>query len=126
LLDANGVISSSYRLEISSPGIDRPLVRASDFENWAGHEAKIELKQAVDGRRKYQGHLEGFEDGEVRIEVDLPAIGPSTIGFPLSLVSEARLVMTDDLIREALTRAKQQGRSGFADGAEPDDFEVEN
>lgn len=126
LLDANDLISSSYRLEVSSPGIDRPLVRASDFENWAGHEAKIELKQPVDGRRKFQGHLDGFDDGEVRIEVDLPGIGPSTVGFPLSLVSEARLVMTDELIREALTRAKKQGRSGFADGVEPDDFEVEN
>ena len=57
--------------------------------------------------------------------VQLPEIGPATIGFPLSLVSEARLVMTDELIREALTRAKKQGRAGFADGAEPGDFEVE-
>lgn len=126
LLDAHDLISDAYRLEISSPGIDRPLVRASDFENWAGHLAKLELREAVDGRRRYQGKLEGFEDGEVRVELDLPDVGATTIGFPLSLVSEARLVMTDDLIREALTRAKKQGRSGFADGAEPDDFEVEN
>lgn len=126
LLDANDVMSDAYRLEVSSPGIDRPLVRASDFENWAGHVAKIELREMVDGRRRFQGKLEGFEDGEVRIELDLPEVGPTTIGFPLGLVSEARLVMTDELIREALTRAKKQGRSGFADGAEPDDFEVEN
>ena len=126
LLDAHDLISDAYRLEVSSPGIDRPLVRASDFENWSGHLAKIELREAVDGRRRFQGKLEGFEDGEVRVEIDLPGAGPTTIGFPLSLVSEARLVMTDDLIREALTRAKKQGRSGFADGAEPDDFEVEN
>jgi ribosome maturation factor RimP len=126
LLDAHDLISDAYRLEVSSPGIDRPLVRASDFENWAGHLAKIELREPVDGRRRFHGKLEGFEDGEVRVELDLPEIGATTIGFPLSLVSEARLVMTDDLIREALTRAKKQGRSGFADGAEPDDFEVEN
>lgn len=126
LLDAHDLISDAYRLEISSPGIDRPLVRASDFENWAGHLAKLELREAVDGRRRFQGKLEGFEDGEVRVELDLPDVGATTIGFPLSLVSEARLVMTDDLIREALTRAKKQGRSGFAEGAEPDDFEVEN
>jgi ribosome maturation factor RimP len=126
LFDAHDLISDSYRLEISSPGIDRPLVRASDFEDWSGHAAKIELKEPVDGRRRYQGKLEGFEDGEVRVEVDLPQIGPTTIGFPLGLVSEARLVMTEDLIREALSRAKKQGRTGFADGAEPDDFEVEN
>jgi ribosome maturation factor RimP len=113
-------------LEVSSPGIDRPLVRASDFENWSGHQAKIELREPVDGRRRFQGKLEGFEDGEVRVELDLPGLGATTIGFPLSLVSEARLVMTDELIREALNRAKKQGRTGFADGAEPDEFEVEN
>lgn len=126
LLDAHDVVSGSYRLEISSPGIDRPLVRASDFEDWPGHEARIELKEPVDGRRRFQGRLEGYEAGEVRLEVDLEEIGATTVGFPLGLVSEARLVMTDDLIREALTRAKKQGRSGFADGAEPGDFEVEN
>jgi ribosome maturation factor RimP len=126
LLDAHDPVSEAYRLEVSSPGIDRPLVRASDFENWSGHQAKIELRQPVDGRRRFQGKLEGFEDGEVRVELELPEIGATTIGFPLSLVSEARLVMTDELIREALTRAKKQGRTGFADGAEPDEFEVEN
>jgi ribosome maturation factor RimP len=126
LLDAHDPVSDAYRLEVSSPGIDRPLVRASDFENWSGHQAKIELRQPVDGRRRFQGKLEGFEDGEVRVELELPEIGATTIGFPLSLVSEARLVMTDELIREALTRAKKQGRTGFADGAEPDEFEVEN
>lgn len=126
LLDAHDLISDAYRLEISSPGIDRPLVRASDFEDWAGHMAKIELREQVDGRRRFQGKLEGFENGEVRVELDLPVAGPTTIGFPLGLVSEARLVMTDELIREALTRAKKQGRSGLADGAEPDGFEVEN
>lgn len=125
LLDAHDIVSDAYRLEISSPGIDRPLVRDTDFEDWAGHEAKVELKEPVDGRRRFQGKLEGYEDGEVRVEVELPGIGRTTIGFPLGLVSEARLVMTEDLIREALTRAKKQGRTGFADGAEPDDFEVE-
>ena len=126
LLDAHDPVSDAYRLEVSSPGIDRPLVRASDFENWSGHQAKIELREPVDGRRRFQGKLEGFEDGEVRVELDLPGMGATTIGFPLSLVSEARLVMTDELIREALNRAKKQGRTGFADGAEPDEFEVEN
>jgi ribosome maturation factor RimP len=126
LLDAHDVVADAYRLEISSPGIDRPLVRASDFEDWAGHEAKVELREPVDGRRRFQGRLEGFEDEEVRIEVELDQTGRTTIGFPLSLVSEARLVMTEELIREALSRAKKQGRAGFADGAEPGDFEVED
>ena len=126
LLDAHDPVTAAYRLEISSPGIDRPLVRPSDFEDWAGHEAKIELKEPVDGRRRFQGRIEGFEDGEVRLDVTLDQIGQTTMGFPLGLVSEARLVMTDELIRESLSRAKKQGRTGFADGAEPDDFEVED
>jgi ribosome maturation factor RimP len=126
LLDAHDVVPDAYRLEISSPGIDRPLVRASDFEDWAGHEAKVELREPVDGRRRFQGRLEGFEDGEVRLEVELDPAGRTTIGLPLGLVSEARLVMTEELIREALSRAKKQGRAGFADGAEPGDFEVED
>ncbi len=69
-------MSGAYRLEVSSPGIDRPLVRPSDFEDWAGHEAKIELKELVDGRKRFRGVLEGFEDGEVRIEVDLGEARP--------------------------------------------------
>lgn len=108
LLDVHDPISSAYRLEVSSPGIDRPLVRPSDFENWSGHEAKIELKEPVDGRKRFRGQLEGFEDGEVRIEVDLGEAGRNVIGLPVDLVGEAKLVLTDELIREALRRAKTQ------------------
>lgn len=126
LLDAHDVVAESYRLEVSSPGIDRPLVRPSDFEAWAGHQAKIELSEAIEGRKRFQGRLEGFEDGEIRLEVELDQIGKTTIGLPVALVAEARLVLTDALIREALTRAKKQGRAGFADGTEPEDFEVED
>lgn len=125
LFDANDIVSDSYRLEVSSPGIDRPLVRAQDFEDWAGYQAKIDLNQAVDGRKRFQGRLEGFEDGEIRLEVDLDKTGKTSIGLPVALVAEARLVLDDELIREALTRAKKQGRTGFADGSEPGDFEVE-
>ena len=71
LLDVQDPIAGAYRLEVSSPGIDRPLVRPSDFEDWVGHEAKIELKEPIDGRKRFRGCLEGFEDGEIRIEVDL-------------------------------------------------------
>ena len=84
------------------------------------------MKEPVEGRRRFQGRLEGFEDGELRLDVNLDQIGQTTIGFPLSLLTEARLVMTDELIRESLSRAKKQGRTGFVDGAEPDDFEVED
>jgi ribosome maturation factor RimP len=124
LLDAHDVVADSYRLEISSPGIDRPLVRPSDFEDWVGYEAKIELRQPLDGRKRFRGRLDGFESGEVRIEVDLDQIGHTTLGVPAALIADARLVLTDDLIREALTRAKKQGRAGFSDGAEPGEYEV--
>lgn len=115
LLDVHDVISGSYRLEISSPGIDRPLVRPSDFEDWADYEAKIELSEMIDGRKRFRGRLDGFEDGEVRIEIDLPEIGRTVVGFPVSLVSDAKLVLTDDLVREALRRAKQSKRAGGTD-----------
>lgn len=125
LLDAHDVVAGSYRLEVSSPGIDRPLVRAADFETWAGHEAKIELMEPVDGRKRFRGRLEGFEGGEVRLEVDLEGVGPTVLGLPLSLVTSAKLVLTDDLIREALARAKAKAKAGAApgDGAELGELE---
>jgi ribosome maturation factor RimP len=117
LLDVHDPVSGSYRLEVSSPGIDRPLVRPSDFQDWAGHEAKIELKEPVDGRRRFRGRLEGFEAGEVRIEVDLEGVGRQVLGLPVGLVSDARLILTDDLIREALSRAKSKVGQGIGDGS---------
>lgn len=118
LLDVHDPIAGAYRLEVSSPGIDRPLVRASDFEDWAGHEAKIELTEPIDGRKRFRGTLEGFEDGEVRIEVDLGEAGRQVIGLPVGLIDDAKLVLTEDLIREALRRAKKSNANGSADDAE--------
>lgn len=115
LLDVNDVVSGGYRLEISSPGIDRPLVRPADFEDWVDYEAKIELSEMVDGRKRFRGRLDGFEDGEVRIEIDLPEIGRTVVGFPVSLISEARLVLTDELVREALRRAKKSKQTDDTD-----------
>ena len=123
LLDVHDPIAGAYRLEVSSPGIDRPLVRPSDFEDWSGHEAKIEVTELIDGRRRFRGMLEGFEDGEVRIEVDLGAVGKSVIGIPMGLIAEARLVLTDELIREALSRAKKS--KALSDGAEAPDTDIE-
>jgi len=123
LLDVHDPIAGAYRLEVSSPGLDRPLVRPSDFEDWAGHEAKIEVKELIDGRRRFRGILEGFEDGEVRIEVDLGAAGKNVIGIPVDLVGEARLVLTDELIREALRRAKKG--NALSDGAEAPVTDIE-
>ena len=108
VLDAHDPISGHYTLEISSPGIDRPLVRPSDFEDWAGYEAKVELKEAISGRKRFRGVLEGVEDGEVRLEVQLDQVGLQVIGLPIGMIAEARLVLTDDLVREALRRSKQE------------------
>jgi ribosome maturation factor RimP len=112
LLDVHDPIAGTYRLEVSSPGIDRPLVRATDFEDWAGQEAKIELREPIEGRKRFRGMLEGYEDGEVRIEIDLGEAGRQVIGLPLGLVGEAKLVLTDELIREALRRAKKSNEDG--------------
>ena len=106
-IDVLDPMSGRYHLEISSPGIDRPLVRASDFETWAGQEARIELKETVDGHHRLRGKLEGFADGEVRIEITgvEGAEGPTIVGLPPALIAAARLVMTDELIREDLRRS---------------------
>ena len=107
LLDAFDPIDEAYQLEVSSAGIDRPLVRRSDFEDWAGYEAKIELKDLLDGRRRFRGIIEGFADGEIRLEVDLDQLGQQVLGLPVELVESARLVLTDELVRESLRRSKQ-------------------
>jgi ribosome maturation factor RimP len=126
LLDVNDIVDGTYRLEISSPGIDRPLVRPSDFEDWAGHEAKVELTEPVEGRKRFRGELEGFEDGEVRIKVDIKDVGETVIGIPVMIVSEAHLVLTDELVREALARAKAKGKAPVGDGSEPGEYNVED
>ncbi|MEQ1712339.1 MAG: ribosome maturation factor RimP [Hyphomicrobium sp.] len=127
LIDVRDPIAGAWRLEVSSPGIDRPLVRPSDFEDWAGYEAKVELKEPVDGRKRFKGRLDGYEDGEARIEVDLGEAGKAVLGFPIALVQDAKLVLTDDLIREALQRSKNKMKKGSAahDGAGLDDDEEE-
>jgi ribosome maturation factor RimP len=107
LLDANEPIPGAYRLEVSSPGIDRPLVRPSDFEDWAGYEAKLELTEPVNGRKRFRGIVDGYDAGEVRLACDLADLGRQVLGFPTALVAEARLVLTDDLIRETLQRNKK-------------------
>lgn len=126
VLDVADPIPGAYRLEVSSPGIDRPLVRPSDFEDWSGHEAKIELKEPIDGRRRFKGVLEGFEDGEVRIETDTGEHGMQHLGLPVHLISDAKLVLTDELVREALQRAKERHSTRPGDGAELDEDDLED
>ena len=131
LFDAHDPIKDRYYLEVSSPGIDRILVRPSDFEDWAGYEVKVELKELIGGRKRFRGILEGYADGEMRLEVMLdektrsssPEGGsakkaePQVIGLPVELIQDAKLVLTDELIRASLTRAKAQGQK-WAEGGE--------
>ena len=93
VLDAYDPMPGRYRLEVSSPGIDRPLVRPSDFALWAGHEAKVELKELVDGRKRFRGVIEGIGKDEVRLRIELEgAAEPVVIGLPFALIAEAKLV----------------------------------
>lgn len=123
ILDVADIISSRYHLEVSSPGIDRPLVRPADFESWGGHEVKIEMAVAQAGRKRFKGELEGYVDGEVRLFIEDPAGGaaPVLVAVPFADISEARLVLTDDLIAAAQARRPQ---TGYADGAEIDEDKI--
>jgi ribosome maturation factor RimP len=120
VLDVHDPMKGQYTLEVSSPGIDRPLVRPSDFDAWAGYEAKIEMKELIAGRKRFRGTLEGVEGEEVRIEVELDQLGRQIVGLPLGLIGEARLVLTDELIRETLRRTKKgnQDQAAAADAAD--------
>ncbi|MGG7565833.1 ribosome maturation factor RimP [Rhodovulum sp. DZ06] len=108
VLDVEDPIESAYSLEISSPGIDRPLTTPEAFERWAGWNAKIETAEAIEGRRRFKGVLEGFEDGEVLLRIQ-----EGIIGLSMDLISEAKLILTDELIAESLKgRAPVPGAQG--------------
>jgi ribosome maturation factor RimP len=108
ILDVEDPISGSYTLEVSSPGIDRPLVRLDDFARWAGHEAKVELKTPFDGRRRFRGVVEGVIDQEVRFLLPPKVAGgeEERVALPFSELAEAKLVLTDALIVDSRERAK--------------------
>jgi ribosome maturation factor RimP len=101
LLDVADPIAGEYDLQVSSPGIDRPLVELEDFERFAGHEAKLETAQMIEGRRRFRGTLAGI-DGEA-VKIAIPE-GETTI--PFASLSNAKLVLTDKLIEEDLRHAK--------------------
>ncbi len=105
-LDVEDPIDRDYHLEVSSPGIDRPLVRRSDFQRWAGHVAKIELAQPLDGRKRFRGALVGVEGDSARVRIASPDDGATDVLLPLADIGEAKLVLTDELIRESLTAYK--------------------
>jgi ribosome maturation factor RimP len=107
LLDALDPLPGGYRLEVSTPGIDRPLVRPSDFASFTGHEAKIELKELVDGRKRFRGRIEGVRNGEAFLRIELPGSAESqVIGIPFSLISEAKLVADQAGFRADLAASK--------------------
>lgn len=104
VLDAYDPMPGTYHLEISSPGIDRPLVRPSDFATSAGHTAKVELKEPVDGRKRFKGTIEDVVDDEVHLKIELDGKAePMIIGLPFPLISEAKLVADLDGFRADLS-----------------------
>jgi ribosome maturation factor RimP len=128
VLDVEDPVGRAYHLEVSSPGIDRPLVRASDFQRWAGHEAKVEMTLIVAGRRRFRGILLGAEGGRARLRRTDAQPGEATdVELRVADMSEAHLVLTDALITESLRRAKAASKALEAalaadiDGEEPDD-----
>ena len=113
VFDAADPIDKAYRLEISSPGIDRPLVRKSDFDRYAGHLVKIETEFPIDGRKRFRGLLVGTAGEAARIRSDEPD-NQSEILLPIDEMSEAKLVLTDELVTQALRREKAAKRAARA------------
>jgi|TARA_R100000322_G_scaffold31813_2_gene20368 ribosome maturation factor RimP len=121
VLDVEDPIPGEYNLEVSSPGIDRPLTRPKDFDRWQGFDVKIELGEALEGRKRFRGLLQGVENGEVLVQCDIEGYSePQVLGLPFGKLSEAKLVMSDDLIRESL---KRQGGANDASEDAPSDGE---
>lgn len=116
VLDVEDPILDEYNLEVSSPGIDRPLTRLKDFDQWEGFEAKIETDELIDGRRRFKGQLAGTEGDEVLI-----TIPEGTIGLKFDWLSDAKLVLTDELIRDVLRGRKDAGQ---IDEAQFDEIET--
>ncbi len=121
VLDVEDPLEDAYTLEVSSPGIDRPLTRLKDFGAWEGYEARIETTELIDGRRRFKGTLMGIEGEEVLIEIEEQG-GPITIGLQFEWLSDAKLILTDDLIAEMLRTRKA---SGAIDETEFDEIETE-
>jgi ribosome maturation factor RimP len=119
VLDVEDPLEEAYTLEVSSPGIDRPLTRLKDFETFEGHEAKIETTDMIDGRRRFKGVLAGVEGDEVLLNLEEGG-ETVTVGLHFDWLSDAKLVLTDDLIREMLRARKA---AGLIDETKFDDIE---
>ncbi|MEM6488026.1 MAG: ribosome maturation factor RimP [Pseudomonadota bacterium] len=112
VLDVEDPIAGAYTLEVSSPGIDRPLTRLQDFDRWEGFEARLETEELIEGRKRFKGILAGIEDDEVLIEID-----EGTIGLKFDWLADAKLVLSDDLIAESLRRGGKAGQPAFDETA---------
>lgn len=117
VLDVEDPLEEAYTLEVSSPGIDRPLTRLKDFETFEGYEARIETTEMIDGRRRFKGVLAGIEGDEVLLNIE-----EGTVGLNFEWLSDAKLVLTDDLIRDML---RQRKAAGIIDETQFDDIEEE-
>jgi ribosome maturation factor RimP len=113
ILDVEDPISGGYVLEVSSPGIDRPLTRPADFERWKGFQVKLELLRPVDGRRRFTGRLEGLEGGRVRLATD-----EATVLVDQEDLAKAKLVLTDELVQHYLKRPTASSPEAEMGGAE--------
>jgi len=118
VMDVEDPLADAFTLEVSSPGIDRPLTRLKDFETWDGYEAKVETTEMIEGRRRFKGQLAGVQDDEVLI-----TISEGTIGLKFDWLSDAKLVLTDELITEML---RQRKASGVVDETKFDTIETED
>ena len=108
VLDVEDPVDKAYHLEISSPGIDRPLVRVSDFADAVGHLAKMETDVIVAGRKRFRGKIAACDENSVTVESDKAAYGEEPVAtIPFEALSDARLILTDDLIRDALQKDKK-------------------
>ena len=123
-LDVEDPIERDYRLEVSSPGIDRPLTRLDDFTRWEGYEARLETAEMIDGRKRFKGTLAGVEGTEVLIEIDDPTIG-DPIGLEFDWLADAKLVLTDALVTESLRARKRAFNEAEFDVIEPADTEAD-
>lgn len=122
LLDVENLIEEAYNLEVSSPGIDRPLTRPKDFERYAGFEARIELHSPVNGQRKFKGILRGIEGETIAFETEQGA----AVQLPFGEVDKAKLILTDELIRAAMKAEKDSKKKRLEAGEELDeDFDLE-
>ena len=122
VLDVEDPIDKAYHLEVSSPGIDRPMVRKSDFVRWQGHIVKCETSILVDNRKRFRGKIVASDADGFTIERDQPAYGEDpTIVIPFTVLAEAKLILTDDLIRDALTADKKAKAAQAANQNDEDD-----